>query len=77
MHTHCVPDMPMACAAPLARSSVTPRVNGPRSLITTVTDFPLRGFVTVTCEPNGSVRCAAVLPLALKAWPLAVCPPED
>ena len=42
--------MPIARAAPpRVRSSVTPRVNGPRSLITTVTDFPFSGFVTVTC----------------------------
>jgi hypothetical protein len=40
MHTHCVPCMPIARAAPRDRSSVTPRVNGPRSLITTVTELP-------------------------------------
>ncbi len=60
MHTHWVPDIPIARAAPLARSSVTPRVYGPRSLITTVTDFPFRGLVTVTCDPNARERCAAV-----------------
>jgi putative tryptophan/tyrosine transport system substrate-binding protein len=38
-------------------------INGPRSLITTVTDFPFSGFVTVTRDPKGSVRCAAVYPL--------------
>ena len=32
--------MPIARAAPRDRSSVTPRVNGPRSLITTVTELP-------------------------------------
>ena len=40
MHSHCVRCMPIARAAPRDRSSVTPRVNGPRSLITTVTEFP-------------------------------------
>jgi ABC-type multidrug transport system ATPase subunit len=40
MQTHCVRYMPIARAAPRVRSSVTPRVNGPRSLITTVTDLP-------------------------------------
>src|SRR5450631_2048257 len=54
----CVRYMPIARAAPRVRSSVTPRVNGPRSLITTVTDLPFRGFVTVTRDPKGSVRCA-------------------
>ena len=63
MHTHCVRYMPMARAAPRVRSSVTPRVNGPRSLITTVTDLPFSGFVTVTRDPKGSVRCAAAYPL--------------
>jgi hypothetical protein len=32
MHTHCVRYMPIARAAPRVRSSVTPRVNGLRSL---------------------------------------------
>ena len=63
MQTHCVPCMPIARAAPRVRSSVTPRVNGPRSLITTVTDLPFWGFVTVTRDPKGRVRCAAAYPL--------------
>jgi hypothetical protein len=60
MHTHCVRCMPIARAAPRVRSSATPRVNGPRSLMTTVTDLPFSGFVTVTFDPKGSERCAAV-----------------
>ena len=76
IQTHCVPVMPIACAAPRAKSSVTPRVNGPRSLIVTVTDLPFSGLVTVTCDPKGSERCAAVKPPELKAWPLAVRRPE-
>ena len=67
MQTHFVWCMPIAWAAPLARSIVTPRVNGPRSLIITVTDLPFSGLVTVTWDPKGSVRCAAVYPLELKA----------
>src|SRR6185295_4473240 len=67
IHTHCVPDMPIARAAPRVKSSVTPCVNGPRSLITTVTDVPFLGLVTVTRDPNGSVRCAAVYPLGSNA----------
>jgi hypothetical protein len=58
MDIDCVRYMPIARAAPRVRSSVTPRVNRPRSLITTVTDLPFRGFVTVTRDPKGSVRCA-------------------
>jgi uncharacterized membrane protein len=38
IHTHCVPRIPIARAAPCARSSMTPRVNGPRSFIVTVAD---------------------------------------
>ena len=56
---------------------MTPRVNGPRSLIVTVTDRPFAGLVTVTCDPNGSERCAAVIPAALKDAPLAVLLPEE
>src|SRR4029079_12854295 len=76
MHSHCVWCMPIARAAPRDRSSVTPRVNGPRSLITTVTEFPFCGLLTVTRDPKGSVRCAAVYPLGWKGWPLAVRRPE-
>lgn len=76
IQTHCVPCMPIARAAPLDRSSVIPRVNGPRSLMVTVTDAPFCGFVTVTCEPNGKVRCAAVIPPGAKVFPLAVRLPE-
>jgi hypothetical protein len=72
MHTHCVPLMPIARAATLHKSKATPRVNGPRSLITTVTDFPLSGVATVNCDPKGSVRCAVAYPLALERQPLAV-----
>jgi hypothetical protein len=36
-------------------------------LIVTVIDLPFSGLVTVTCDPKGSVRCAAVYPLLLKA----------
>ena len=76
MHTHCVPCMPIARAAPEDRSSTTPRVNGPRSFMTTVTDEPFCGFVTVTRDPKGSVRCAAVISPDESACPLAVRRPE-
>ena len=62
MHTAPVPCMPMASAAPRARSRLTPDTKGPRSLTTTITDFPVLGFDTVRRVPNGSVRWAAVMP---------------
>src|SRR5690606_14506141 len=40
---------------------IRPLWNGPRSLIFTLTDFPVRWSVTVTTEPKGSVRWAAVM----------------
>ena len=49
-----------------------PRVNGPRSLIVTIVEAPVRGFVTSTRVPNGSVLCAAVRPSGWNSWPLAV-----
>src|SRR5215475_9229814 len=75
MHTAPVPRIPMAWAAPRLRSRLTPDMNGPRSLTTTVTDFPVRGLVTVRRVPNGSVRWAAVMPWGSKTSPLAVRPP--
>jgi hypothetical protein len=60
MQTHCVFVIPIAQAAPTAKSRVTPRVNGPRSLIRTLTELPFSAFVTVTTEPKGNVRWAAV-----------------
>jgi hypothetical protein len=34
-----------------------PRVNGPRSLIITIAEAPVIGFVTLTRVPNGSFLC--------------------
>jgi len=52
-----------------------PRVKGPRSLIITIVEAPVRGFVTFTRVPNGSFLCAAVRPSGRNAWPLAVPEP--
>ena len=52
-----------------------PRVNGPRSLIITIAEAPVIGFVTFTRVPNGSFLCAAVRPSGRNAWPLAVPEP--
>jgi hypothetical protein len=52
-----------------------PRVNGPRSLIVTTVEAPVRGFVSFTRVPNGSFLCAAVRPSGRNAWPLAVPEP--
>src|SRR6266478_5511307 len=72
MHTEPVPCIPMAWAAPRLRSRATPDTNGPRSLMTTVTDLPVLGFVTVSRVPNGRVRWAAVIPWGSNRCPLAV-----
>jgi hypothetical protein len=52
-----------------------PRVNGPRSLIVTIVEAPVWGFVSFTRVPNGSLLCAAVRPSGRNAWPLAVPEP--
>src|SRR5512141_1912074 len=51
--------------------------HGPVSLMRTVTERPFLGLVTVSDVPSGQVRAAAVLPLASKTSPLAVCLPEE
>src|SRR5206468_3505288 len=55
------PEKPIARAAAGVRSITRPRTNGPRSLIRTITDWPLRRFVTRTRVPNGRDRWAAVI----------------
>src|SRR5579864_452317 len=57
------------------KSMSRPRVNGPRSLIVTTVEAPVRGFVSFTRVPNGSFLCAAVRPSGRNAWPLAVPEP--
>jgi hypothetical protein len=66
---------PIARAAPRDKSMSRPRVNGPRSLIVTTVEAPVRGFVSFTRVPNGSFLCAAVRPSGRNAWPLAVPEP--
>jgi len=63
MQTGAWPDrtMPILPAAALDRSMIRPLTNGPRSLIRTMTDFPVREFVTFTLAPKGRLRCAAVI----------------
>src|SRR5690606_32318450 len=56
---------PILAKAERERSITRPRTNGPRSLMRTTTLLPFRTLVTLTCEPNGSVRCAAVFWRAL------------
>src|SRR5271157_1040129 len=46
---------------------------GPRSLIRTTTERSVLRSVTLTQEPRGSVRCAAVNWYMLYGSPLAVC----
>lgn len=52
-----------------------PLMKGPRSVMVTTTDFPVRLLVTRTLEPNGSVRCAAVSSELLNGLPEAVLEP--
>ena len=52
-----------------------PFTNGPRSFIRTLTLRPVECDVTVTWEPNGLERCAAVIALAFIRSPDAVRPP--
>ena len=55
MRTLPVLAMPMARAAPLLRSTARPFTNGPRSLIRTMMERPLREFVTRVPERQRSV----------------------
>ena len=48
---------------------------GPRSVISTLHERLLVRLVTMTLVPNGSVRCAAVIRVALKTSPLLVVLP--
>jgi hypothetical protein len=59
------PSTPRTRAAPGLRSITRPRTYGPRSLIRTVAERPLRWLTTVTMLPNGRVLCAAVMALGL------------
>jgi hypothetical protein len=58
------PEKPIVLAAAAIISMTRPRTNGPRSLMRTTTERPVRWFVTRTRIPNGSERCAAVIPRA-------------
>ena len=64
---------PRALAAPRERSSCLPRINGPRSLIRTITDLPF--LVKCSFVPNGSVLWAAVIPSGTNLSPFAVLVP--
>ena len=72
MHTAAVPFSPIALAAAMLRSMSMRRVEGPRSLTTTMTDLPVFGFVTVRRVPNGNVRWAAVMLWGSNRSPLEV-----
>src|SRR3954452_9225105 len=64
--------MPTASAAAFERSMTRPWAYGPRSLMRTTTERPVRSLVTRTLAPNGSVLWAAVRSLVLNRSPLAV-----
>src|SRR5487761_1714488 len=67
--------MPSVVAALGVRSTTRPRTYGPRSLMRTTTDRPLRRLVTRMRVLNGKLRDAAVSPSARKLSPLAVRKP--
>jgi hypothetical protein len=69
------PLTPRTRAAPGLRSITRPRTYGPRSLIRTVAERPLRWLMTVTMLPNGRVLCAAVMALGFMCSPVAVTLP--
>jgi hypothetical protein len=56
----------------LDRSMHRPFTNGPLSFIRTMTLRPVECEVTVTSEPNGLERCAAVIALGFIRSPDAV-----
>src|SRR5689334_8831637 len=68
--------IPNACAAAWDKSMMRPSTNGPRSLISTSTDFPLARLVTLARLPSGIVLCAAVNFPSSNTSPLAVFLPE-
>ena len=70
------PEKPIARAAAGVISITRPRTKGPRSLIRTTIERPVRRFVTRTRVPNGNDRCAAVMPRAWAYSPFAVRWPE-
>src|SRR6187431_2659439 len=63
MHTDVWPEpmKPSWPAAPFDRSSTRPLMNGPRSLMRTMTLRPLFLLVTLSLVPKGKVRWAAVI----------------
>src|SRR5690606_26856694 len=63
---------PSCCAAAFDRSMTRPLMNGPRSLMRTTTDLPLRWLVTLILEPKGRERCAAVIAAGFMRSPEAV-----
>jgi len=54
--TRASPENPIAFAPTGVRSMMRPLMYGPRSLMRTITDWPLPMFVTFTFVPKGSVR---------------------
>src|SRR4051812_6000155 len=64
--------MPTVSAAAFERSITRPWAYGPRSLMRTTTDLPVRSLMTRTLVPNGSVLWAAVRAWVLKVSPFAV-----
>src|SRR3954464_5831492 len=64
--------MPTVSAAAFDRSMTRPWAYGPRSLMRTTTDLPVRSFVTRILGSTGRVLWAAVRAWELNRSPLAV-----
>jgi hypothetical protein len=54
------------------KSISRPLINGPRSVTSTITDFPLASLVTLSFVPKGNFLWAAVYFELSKFFPLAV-----
>jgi hypothetical protein len=67
----------ISSAARSERSRLRPRTYGPRSFIRTLIERPLFTFVTLTVEPRGRVRDAAVKFFGSKLSPLLVQLPAN
>src|ERR1700677_4497747 len=71
------PEKPSRCAAAGETSIIRLLVNGPRSLMRTMTVCRFFKLVTRTSVPKGSERCAAVSFVGEHVSQLAVCPVEN
>ena len=70
-----LPPKPSSLAAPSLRSRICHFTEGPRSLTSRATFFPVARSVTLTTDPRGRLRWAHVIACGSKRSPLAVSRP--